>query len=302
MKTIVVALGGNALGNSAKEQYEAAKIAAKSIANLIEAGHRIVIVHGNGPQVGIIKNAMDAGGHNMPLPEYTAMSQGYIGYHLSQTLENELNSRGINKNVATILSQVVVDKNDKAFSEPTKPIGNYYSKEEAEKLAKENGNTYAEDAGRGYRMVVASPKPIDIIEKTAIKTLLDSGFITIATGGGGMPVCVENGGLSGVSAVIDKDFTAAKLAELIEADLFVILTAVDKVKINFNKPDELDLDMLTITQAEKYINDGHFAKGSMLPKVQAAISFAKNGGKSIIGSLERAEKAINGECGTHIGG
>jgi len=304
MSTIVVALGGNALGNNAMEQLENAKIAAGSIADLVCEGHNVVIAHGNGPQVGVIKQRMDAGSFEMPMPECTAMSQGYIGYHLAQCLENEFSARKLSKKVAALLTQVVVDKNDTAFDNPTKPIGNYYSEEEAKKMMAETGKTYVDDAGRGWRLVVPSPKPVDIWEKQVIKMLVESGIITIACGGGGMPVVVENGKLCGTSAVIDKDFAAAKLAELISADVLFILTAVDQVKINFNKPDEQSLDKISISDAQKFIAEGHFAPGSMLPKVEAAIAFAGSGAgkKAIIGSLEQAALAIKGESGTVIVG
>ena len=302
MSTIVVALGGNALGNNVTEQMENANIAAKSIADLIEQGHNVVIAHGNGPQVGVIKQRMDAGDFIMPMPECTAMSQGYIGYHLTQCLGNELRERRINKQVGAVLTQVVVDKNDPAFNNPTKPIGNYYTEAEAAKLMAETGKKYVEDSGRGWRLVVPSPKPVDICEKQVIKMLVDTGVITIACGGGGMPVISESGRLCGVDAVIDKDFASAKLAELISADVLFILTAVDQVKINFNKPDEKSLLNLTINEANKYISEGHFAPGSMLPKVEAAIAFAASGSgkKAIIGSLEKAGLAIKGESGTAI--
>jgi carbamate kinase len=302
MSTIVVALGGNALGNNVTEQLENAKIAASSIADLIEQGHNVVVAHGNGPQVGVIKQRMDAGDFIMPMPECTAMSQGYIGYHLTQCLGNELRTRKIDKQVSTVLTQVVVEKSDEAFNNPTKPIGNYYTEAEAAKLMAETGKKYVEDSGRGWRLVVPSPKPVDICEKQVIKMLVDAGVITIACGGGGMPVISENGRLSGVDAVIDKDFASAKLAELISADILFILTAVDQVKINFNKPDEKSLPNLTIDEANKYIAEGHFAPGSMLPKVEAAIAFATSGvgKKAIIGSLEKAGLAIKGESGTAI--
>jgi len=302
MSTIVVALGGNALGNNVTEQLENANIAAKSIADLIEQGHNVVIAHGNGPQVGVIKQRMDAGEFIMPMPECTAMSQGYIGYHLTQCLGNELRVRKINKQVGTMLTQVIVDKSDNAFNNPTKPIGNYYTESEALELMNETGKKYVEDAGRGWRLVVPSPKPVDICEKQVIKMMVDEGIITIACGGGGMPVVYEDGYLRGVDAVIDKDFASAKLAELISADVLFILTAVDQVKINFNKPDEKSLPSLTIEEANKYIAEGHFAPGSMLPKVEAAIAFAASGSdkKAIIGSLEQAGLAIKGESGTVI--
>ena len=302
MSTIVVALGGNALGNNVVEQLSSAKIAAASIADLIEQGHKVVIAHGNGPQVGVIKQRMDAGSFEMPMPECTAMSQGYIGYHLEQCLKNEFSARSLDKQVGCVLTQVLVDKSDPAFGAPTKPIGNYYSEEEAKKLMAETGKTYVEDSGRGWRLVVASPKPVDICEKQMIKLLVDHGVVTIACGGGGMPVVQEDGKLCGIDAVIDKDFASAKLAELINADFLFILTAVDRVKINFGKPNEESLAKVTIPQAKQYIAEGHFAPGSMLPKVEAAMSFVGSGAnkKAIIGLLEKAALAIKGESGTEI--
>jgi len=303
MSTIVVALGGNALGNTVKEQLDNVKLAATSITNLIAEGHKVVVAHGNGPQVGAIKVALDKGGFEVPMPECTAMSQGYIGFHLQQALGNEFNKRGIKKEVATVLTQVVVDAADPAFNNPTKPIGAYTDEDGAKKLMAETGKVFVEDAGRGWRWVVPSPAPVDIVEKATIKHLVDSDFTVISCGGGGMPVVAGNGGLSGIDAVIDKDFASAKLAELIEADLLFILTAVDRVKINFNKPDEKSLDKLTVAEAQAYAAEGHFAKGSMLPKVEAAIGFASSGAgrKAIIGLLEQAAQAIAGESGTVIG-
>jgi len=302
MSTIVVALGGNALGNTVKEQLDNVKIAATSIVNLIAEGHKVVVAHGNGPQVGAIKVALDKGGFEVPMPECTSMSQGYIGFHLQQALGNEFNKRGIKKDVATVLTQVVVDEKDPAFNNPTKPIGAYTDEAGAKKLMAETGKMYVEDAGRGWRWVVPSPAPIDIVEKASIKHLVDSDFTVIACGGGGMPVVSGECGLRGIDAVIDKDFASAKLAELIGADLLFILTAVDRVKINFNKPDEKSLDKLTVAEAKAYSNEGHFAKGSMLPKVEAAMLFAASGTgkKAIIGSLEQAAQAIAGESGTII--
>lgn len=302
MSTIIVALGGNALGNNQVEQLENAKIAARSIVDLIDAGHKVVVAHGNGPQVGMIKILMDAGKDPMPLVECTAMSQGYIGYHIQQALKNELVNRGNETQVLSILSQVVVDKNDPAFKSPTKPIGAYYTKEKADEISEQTGKKFVEDAGRGYRWVVASPLPVDIVEKATIKKLVDDGAVVIACGGGGMPVVSNGTSLSGIDAVIDKDFTAAKLAELIDADVLFILTAVDKVAINFNTPAQKELDELTTEQAKAYVAEGHFAPGSMLPKVNAAINFAssKKGRKAIIGALEKAALAIKGESGTVI--
>jgi len=302
MSKIVVALGGNALGNNVQEQIANAKLAAASIADLAAAGHSVVVAHGNGPQVGAIKIALDAGGFVVPMPECTAMSQGYIGFHLQQALGNELAARGVKKEVATVLTQVVVDKNDPAFANPTKPIGAYCDEATAKQLMAETGKIYAEDAGRGWRWVVPSPLPVGIREAASIKFLADNDYMVIACGGGGMPVVAGDGGYVGIDAVIDKDFASAKMAELIGADVLVILTAVDRVKINFNKPAEKSLDVLTVAQAQKYADEGHFAKGSMLPKVEAAIKFASSGRdkKAIIGSLEQAGAAIAGESGTTI--
>lgn len=302
MGKIVVALGGNALGNTVDEQIENSKIAARSISDLIEEGHQVVIAHGNGPQVGIISKLMNTNGFQMLLVECSAMSQGYIGYHLTQCIKNELQSRKIERNVCTILTQVMVDENDPAFQNATKPIGNYYIKEEAIRLMEETGKKYVDDSGRGWRLVVPSPKPVDICEKEIIKMLVDSGVVTIACGGGGIPVLSFKDSTTGIEAVIDKDFAAAKLAELINADYLFILTAVDQVKINFNKPDEKSLVNITIAEAKQYITEGHFAPGSMLPKIEAALSFVEYAPnkKSIIGSLQKASEAINGKSGTTL--
>lgn len=306
-KKIVLALGGNALGNNPEEQKEAVKHTSKSIVDLIEAGNQVIISHGNGPQVGMINLAMDAaskseaGTPEMPFPECGAMSQGYIGFHLQNAIQNELNKRGLNKSVVTLVTQVVVDKNDPAFQNPTKPVGSFYTKEEADKMIAK-GFTFKEDAGRGYRRVVPSPKPVDIVEIASIKSLIEAGNVVIAGGGGGIPVVKEADGLAGVPAVIDKDFTTAKLAELVDADSLIILTAVEKVAIRFGKPDQLWLSELTIETAEKYIADKEFAEGSMLPKVKAALSFAtsKAGRKALITSLEKAAEGLEGKTGTWI--
>ena len=304
MSKFVVALGGNALGNDVTEQLANAQTAAKSIIDLVAQGHDVLVVHGNGPQVGMIKKLMDAGTFEMPMPECTAMSQGYIGYHLVQCLDNELKARKISKETGTVLSQVLVKKDDPAFQNPTKPIGNYYSEADAKKLMAETGKKYVEDAGRGWRLVVPSPKPVDILEKNVIKTLVDSGVIAIACGGGGMPVILDDDGgkISGIDAVIDKDFAAAKLAELLSMDCLFILTAVDRVKVNFNKLDEQSLEKISVAEAKKYISEGHFAPGSMLPKVEAAIAFVESGeGKTaIIGSLDKAAEVLKGESGTVV--
>lgn len=305
-KKIVIALGGNALGNTAYEQLELVEKTAKPIVDLIEAGNQVVIAHGNGPQVGMINLGMSTAAEakaikaDMPFPECGAMSQGYIGYHLQNSIGNELNKRGIKKNVATIVTQVLVDENDEAFKKPTKPIGAFYDKETADRISKEKGYTMIEDSGRGYRQVVPSPKPVDVIEKDIVNTLVDAGNVIITVGGGGIPVINKSGKLVGTPAVIDKDFASAKLAELIKADTLIILTAVDRVAINFGKPDQKNLEVMTIAEAEKYCEEGQFAPGSMLPKVKACINFASSGGEAIIASLEKASAAIKGESGTKI--
>ena len=305
-KRIVIALGGNALGNTPYEQLKLVEQTAKPIVDLIEQGNEVVIAHGNGPQVGMINlgmgTAAEAGAikSDMPFPECGAMSQGYIGYHLQNAIGNELAARGIKKDVATIVTQVLVDENDPAFQNPTKPIGSFYDKETAERIAKEKGYTMVEDAGRGYRQVVPSPKPVDVIEKHMVNTLISDGYVVITVGGGGIPVVRRDGKLYGTPAVIDKDFASAKLAELVKADALVILTAVDRVAINWGKPDQKSLDEMTVEEAERYCGEGHFAPGSMLPKVKAAISFAKTGGNAIIASLENAGKAVKGESGTVV--
>ena len=305
---IVVALGGNALGNTPEEQIQAVRHTAKPIVDLTADGHEVIIAHGNGPQVGMINLAMDVASKSsaatpeMPFPECGAMSQGYIGYHLQNAIREELLERDMQIPVATVVTQVIVDKNDSAFENPTKPVGAFYSKEEAEKLMTEKGFVMKEDAGRGYRRVVASPLPIDVAEKETIKTLVDNNQVVIAVGGGGIPVYAEGNKLIGIPAVIDKDFASAKLAEILDADYLIILTAVEQVAINFGKENEQWLSTLTIKEAEKYIEEGHFAPGSMLPKVKAAISFAesKEGRKALITSLEKASAGIAGQTGTRI--
>ncbi|OLA37201.1 MAG: carbamate kinase [Firmicutes bacterium CAG:176_63_11] len=294
-KRIVIALGGNALGNTAAEQLQLVTESAKSIVDLIAAGNEVVVAHGNGPQVGMINLGLSTAAEakaikaDMPFPECGAMSEGYIGYHLQQAIGNELMSRGMDKPVATIVTQTVVSKDDPAFQNPTKP-------------AAEKGYTMVEDAGRGYRQVVPSPKPFDIVEKASIKALVDAGHVVIAVGGGGIPVVLENGKLSGTPAVIDKDFGSELLAELLDADMLIILTAVEKVAINFNKPDQKGLDDLTPAEAYKYMEENQFAKGSMLPKVQAAVKFAesKAGRTALITLLEKAKDGIEGKTGTRV--
>ncbi|MBR0163638.1 MAG: carbamate kinase [Lachnospiraceae bacterium] len=309
-KKIVIALGGNALGNGLAEQKIAVVETAKAIADLIEEGHNVVIAHGNGPQVGMIQNAMTALERSepekyshVPLSVCVAMSQGYIGYDLQCFLREELLNRGIKKSISTILTQVQVDPEDPAFKNPTKPIGAFMTREEADALAKDPRITIIEDSGRGYRRVVASPKPVAIVEIEAIRELVDHGHVVVACGGGGIPVTSDGGnGLRGAGAVIDKDFAACTLAKQLDADTLIILTAVEKVAIRFGKPDQKDLDELTPQEARRYIADGEFAPGSMLPKVEAALDFAesKEGRASLITLLEKAKDGISGKTGTHI--
>ena len=308
MSRIVIALGGNALGNTPYEQLELVTETAKPIVDLIEAGNEVIIAHGNGPQVGMINLAMSAAAEagavksDMPFPECGAMSQGYIGYHLQNAIGNELVKRGINKPVATIVTQVLVDENDGAFQKPTKPIGAFYTKEQADEIAATKGFTMVEDAGRGYRRVVPSPKPVDVVEKDVVEAVVNSGAVVITVGGGGIPVIREGSKLSGTPAVIDKDFASELLAEQLDADMLIILTAVEKVAINFNKPDQKGLDDLTPAEAYKYMEENQFAKGSMLPKVQAAVKFAesKAGRTALITLLEKAKDGIEGKTGTRI--
>lgn len=307
---IVIALGGNALGNTPQEQLSLLENVSRIIVDLIEKGNEIVLTHGNGPQVGQIFSAMNSTSENtedsfsMPFAECGSMSQGYIGYHLQQSIQDELERRNIKKNCATIITQVLVDPNDNAFNNPTKPIGRFYNLEEARKIANEKGYTFKEDSGRGYRRVVPSPKPIDILEKKIIKLLVDNSNIVISVGGGGIPVIKTDKKelLQGIDAVIDKDNSAALLAREINADLLLILTAVDKVCINFNKENEEALDKLTVSEAKKLIKENQFAPGSMLPKIEACINFVEGNPnkKAIIGSLEKTADAINGTSGTVV--
>ena len=305
---IVLALGGNALGNTPEEQKEAVKTTAKSIVDWIESGNKVIIGHGNGPQVGMINNAMDIAAKaeakipQMPFPECGAMSQGYIGYHLQNAIKNEATKRGRGDlPVVTIVTQTLVDESDPAFKNPTKPVGAFMTKEEADVLASK-GIAVKEDSGRGYRTVVPSPKPIDIVEKDSLLKVFDNRIVMICGGGGGIPVVKRGDELVGVPAVIDKDFTCEKIAEILDADVFLVLTAVDKVAIRFGQPDVKWLDTITLDEVQKYIDDKEFAEGSMLPKVLAAVEFAKSkkGRKAIITSLEKADEAIAGKTGTVI--
>lgn len=308
-KRIVIALGGNALGNTLPEQMAAVKITSKAIVDLIEEGCEVVVVHGNGPQVGMINNAMsaltreDPKQPNTPLSVCVAMSQAYIGYDLQNALREELVNRNLNNiPVTTMITQVRVDENDPAFNSPSKPIGHFMTAEEAKLAEEKYGYITKEDAGRGYRRVVASPSPSEIIEIGAIRSLVEAGQLVIACGGGGIPVTLQGNHLKGASAVIDKDFASELLAEELDADFLIILTAVEKVAINFGKPEEKWLDDITTDDARKYIGEGHFAPGSMLPKVQAAVKFAdsKEGRNALITLLEKAKEGILGKTGTHI--
>lgn len=307
-KKVVIALGGNALGNNLPEQMAAVKKAVVAIADLIEDGCQVVVSHGNGPQVGMIKLAMDelARDHAdkytaAPLSVGVAMSQSYIGYDLQNALREELLNRGMNIPVATLVTQVVVSEDDPSFKNPTKPIGRFLTKEEADKEI-EAGYTVKEDAGRGYRRVVASPAPLEVVELPSIKVLLDAGQTVIAGGGGGIPVSKSGNHLKGVGAVIDKDALSALIAQELDADLLIILTAVEKVAVNFGKPDQREIDVMTVTEAEEFSNAGEFAPGSMLPKVEAACSFAKSkkGRVSLITLLEKAKEGIEGKTGTRV--
>lgn len=306
-KRLVIALGGNALGKTPEEQLELVTKTAKSIVDLSEE-YDLAIGHGNGPQVGMINNAFEyaalngAGTPAMPFPECGAMSQGYIGYHLQQSVRNELRKRGMDKNVATVLTQVLVDENDEAFKNPTKPIGSFMSKEESEKIAAEKGYIFVEDAGRGYRRVVASPIPKEIVELEVVNSLIENDNIVITVGGGGIPVIEKEEKLEGIPAVIDKDRSSALLASELKADMLVILTAVDQVMINFGKENEEAIKEMTIDQANQYIKEDQFAKGSMLPKVEACIEYVENSenGVALITSLEKAAEALKGQTGTII--
>ena len=311
MKKIVIALGGNALQEAGKPataeaQLEVVEKTAEYIADIIEAGYKVVVAHGNGPQVGriVLQNEYAVPvTPAMPFDVCGAKSQGYIGYHIQQGLTKVLRSRGNKAEVATVVTQVLVDQNDPKFLNPSKPIGPFYTEEEAKAIAAEKGYVMKEDAGRGWRRVVASPVPVAIEELNAVKCLVDNGFITVTVGGGGIPVIRnEQGMLEGTAAVIDKDLASEKLAEDLDADALVILTAVEKVSINFKKPDQKDLENLSVAEAKQYIAEGHFAPGSMLPKIEAAVKFveSKPGRVSIITSLDKAVEALEGKAGTTV--
>ena len=312
-KIAVVAIGGNSLIKDEKhktveDQYLAAKETTCHIADMIEAGWEVAIGHGNGPQVGFILRRSEIaarveGMHEIPLDVCGADSQGAIGYALQQTLQNELYSRNIKKNVATVITQVLVDRHDKAFQNPSKPIGSFMDEPEARRRETEMGWSVVEDAGRGWRRVVASPLPQEVVELETVKALLNAGVVVITVGGGGIPVIDKGKGeYQGVAAVIDKDYASSLLAQSIQAELFLISTAVEKVAINFGKPDQKWVDKMTLAEAKGYLAEGtHFAKGSMAPKIQAILWYLENGGKhAIITSPENIGRALRGETGTHI--
>ena len=305
MSKLLIALGGNALGKTPKEQLELVKQTATTIVDLIEQGHEIVLTHGNGPQVGMINLAFDKtkqeNNFDMPFAECNAMSEGYIGYHLQQSITNELRKRKINKNCVTVITEVLVNKNDQAFENPTKPIGLYYTKEEKEQIETESPYILKEEKNKGYRRVVPSPKPIDIIEINSIKDLIEKQNIVIALGGGGIPVIEENDTLKGIDAVIDKDLSSSLLAEKLGVDKLVILTNVEKVYLNYNTDQEIKLDILEKEKIKEYIKSQQFAPGSMLPKIQACLNFIENtNNEAIITSLLSAKEALEGKTGTLI--
>lgn len=299
MSRIVIAFGGNALGNNPKEQQALIKKAVKNVVPLIKAGHEIIIGHGNGPQVGVINLAFEDSYENkdipyMPFPECTAMSQGYIGYHLQKGLRDVLEEEELERKIVTIVTQVVVDRNDPSFKNPTKPVGPFYNKEIAERLMAESGESYVEDAGRGYRKVVASPKPIEIVEIETIRDLLNTGHIVIAGGGGGIPIYKQNEA-KGANAVIDKDLLCSLMAKELNADLLVILTNINQAELYYGTNKAMKIGNISVDEAKAYIEAGHFAKGSMLPKIQAALNFTEITGKeSIITSLNNLDNAILG--------
>lgn len=305
MSRIVIAFGGNALGNNPKEQQALIKKAVKNVVPLIKEGHEIIIGHGNGPQVGIINLAFEDSYQNedipyMPFPECTAMSQGYIGYHLQKGLRDVLEEEGLEKKIVTIVTQVVVDRNDQSFKNPSKPVGPFYSKRMAERLMEESGEKYIEDAGRGYRKVVASPKPIEIIEIETIKDLLNTDHIVIAGGGGGIPIYKQNEA-KGANAVIDKDLLCSLMAIELKADFLIILTNVNQAELNYGTDYAKKVGSISVLQAKQYIDEGHFAKGSMLPKMQAALNFVEaSGNRAVITSLNNLNNAILGTDVTEI--
>ncbi len=305
MSRIVIAFGGNALGNNPKEQQSLIKKAVKNIVPLIKEGHEVIIGHGNGPQVGIINLAFEDSYENedipyMPFPECTAMSQGYIGYHLQKGLKDVLKEENIDKKIVTIVTQVIVDKKDPSFQHPSKPVGPFYTKRMAEKLMKTSGEVYVEDAGRGYRKVVASPKPLDIVEIETIEDLLKTNHVVIAGGGGGIPI-YQDTETKGANAVIDKDLLCSLMATKLNADQLIILTNVNQAQINYNTPDAKNIGKITVDEIKKYVSENQFAPGSMLPKIKAAIEFVEATGKTaIITDLNNLTGALSGKDATII--
>jgi carbamate kinase len=308
-KKAVVAIGGNSLikdknHQTVPDQFDAARETCAHIASMIEQGWRVVITHGNGPQVGFILLRSELAKkklHTVPLDSCGAETQGELGYMIQQCLHNEFRRRGIRSQVATVVTQTLVKKHDPAFKRPSKPIGRFYRKAEAEKFRNERGWKIIEDSGRGWRRVVPSPMPVHIIEQDVIRSLIRRGVVVVAVGGGGIPVIEERGKLKGIEAVIDKDYASALLAIGLKADLFLISTAVEKVALNFGKPDQKFLDRMTLSEAKEYHKQGHFPAGSMGPKMQAIISYLENGGKeALITNPENVERALRGETGTHI--
>lgn len=307
-KNVVIALGGNALGDTPSGQMELVRKTAVHIVDMVAEGINVVVSHGNGPQVGMIYNAFSGASATdgkipeMPFPECGAMSQGYIGYHLSQAILGEVKRRGIMRSTATVITQTVVYPEDPAFKNPTKPVGPFLSEQQAKAKMAETGFTYREDSGRGWRLVVASPKPQRIVEFDAVKDMMEAGYIVIVAGGGGVPVVEHNDSYRGIPAVIDKDRSSAKIAADFKADMLVILTAVEKVAVNFNTPDQMDLDRMTVAEAKKYSQEGQFAPGSMLPKIQACIEYLEGypAGTALVTSLEKAAAGLRGETGTVI--
>ncbi|NPD30336.1 carbamate kinase [Eggerthellaceae bacterium zg-1084] len=307
--SIVIALGGNALGNTPQEQLDLVRQTAVNIVDMIAEGANAIITHGNGPQVGMINSAFDAASKDaankvpfMPFPECGAMSQGYIGYHLTQAIQGEMRERGLERNAVNVVTQTVVDKADPAFQNPTKPIGSFMTEDEAKAMAEATGADVREDAGRGWRRVVASPIPKRIVEFDSVQDLVENGYVVVSTGGGGIPVFEEDGRYVGVPAVIDKDRSASMLAAGFGADMLVILTAVEKVCINYGKEDQQELSHMSVADAERYIAEGQFAPGSMLPKVEACLDYVRAypQGKALITSLECAAAGLRGETGTII--
>lgn len=312
-KVAVVAIGGNSLikdkqHQTVEDQYEAARETTKHIAAMMEAGWDVAIGHGNGPQVGFILQRSEIahrveGLHEIPLDVCGADSQGAIGYALQQNLQNELRRRNVYKPVATVITQVLVDKNDPAFENPSKPIGGFMQQDEAQRRKEQLGWNVVEDAGRGWRRVVASPRPKEVVEIASVRALIDAGVVVVTVGGGGIPVIEESPGkYRGIAAVIDKDFASSLLAQLIHADLLLISTAVEKVALNFGKPEQAWIDRMTVAEAKNYLSEGiHFAKGSMAPKIEAVVWFLESGGKqAIITNPENIERALNGDTGTWI--